>query len=458
MSDENPGGRRADRTAGPDSVGYGLAVCGAGPAGTGPFVAAARDGRLDELLDLGVVMIERRTPGSGGIGRYRIHANSLGNAFLEGVDGIAGGPLGWLAECPEARQLRAYAHRHPPLSLVGPFLDRVGEAVAGVLRAHPRCTVLTGTAVEEIDCLPGGGVAIRAVPEASGPVQTVTAARALIAMGADPDDELRHLDQPLDTLLGPIRDRTVHADHLIDRTRRPLTWLLRRIEQTGRLVIVGSSHSAWSVAHMLHRNELGGDTRGTDICMLARSDIRLLYGSASEARSEAYPFSDSDICPLSGRVNRYGGLRGPARDLARATLGLTEEPSPVRIVPLRHTPADTLREEFHRAGAVVLATGHRARLPRLRNPHAQDIVPLHANGGTVVNDLGHLVAIDGTTYPQFTLYGLGAGLRPSAAIGGEPSFHRRATGVWLYQNHFGSVLTRDLLSTGGRRAVCELPA
>lgn len=454
-SDDHPGSRRGAAAA-PTSGAtgqpeYGLAVCGGGPAGTGPIIAAARDGRLDELLDLGVILIERNKPGSGKLGDYQITANSLGMAFLEGVDGIRQGPLSWLAGCREAERLRTYAMRHPPLSVVAPFLDRVGEAVAGLLSEHPRCRVVTEATVEEIRCLPADVVAVHATASPDASALTFTATRALIAMGGRP-----HYDPTgLDAVLGSARHKTAHADHFIDRTRPIPRSLLRSIEECGRVVIVGSSHSAWSVALLLHLGGIDGGAStaaSPDISMLAKSPIRLFYGSAEEALADGYSFEAEDICPLSGRVNRYGGLRGPARDLARATLGLADTPSPVRIASLAGTDPSRIEDEVERAGAVVMATGHRAHLPTLRRADGSEVTPVHADGGTVVNDLGHLVGSDGTAYPAFIVYGLGAGLRSSTAIGGEPSFHRRATGVWLYQNHLGSAVVGDVLATAGPRA------
>jgi hypothetical protein len=407
---------------------------------------------LDDLLDLGIVMLERTRPGSGKIGDYRIRANSLGISFLEGVDGIKHGPLAGLARCPEADRLREYALTHPPLALVRPFLDRVGATVADVVRRHPRCAVVTGLEVDEIRYRPEGGLAISATgpPGAPGaPGLTVNAERALIAMGGVADDDLTCFDPELGAILRSVRGKTTHSDSFVDGTRTPSGRLLRSIKETGRVVIVGSSHSAWSTAILLRQGGIDGlPVTPLDVCILARSKIRLFYTAAADAVADAYPFEESDICRLSGRINRYGGLRGEARELARAALGITGEPPGVRILPL--APTDEVRAELDQCGAVVLATGHRARLPRLRRADGEAIVPAHADGGTVVNDLAHLVGVDGGVHPALIAYGLGAGLRPTPEIGGEPSFHRRATGVWLYQNHLGAMVVRDVLSTANR--------
>jgi hypothetical protein len=52
---------------------FGVVFCGGGPATLGPFVSAARTGRLDELLDQGVLVVERgRGLGGGSLSHYGI--------------------------------------------------------------------------------------------------------------------------------------------------------------------------------------------------------------------------------------------------------------------------------------------------------------------------------------------------------------------------------------------------
>ncbi|MFE1794348.1 hypothetical protein ACFW7J_39070 [Streptomyces sp. NPDC059525] len=45
---------------------FGLVFCGGGPAALGPIIAAARSGRLDALLDLGIALVEPGPVGPAG--------------------------------------------------------------------------------------------------------------------------------------------------------------------------------------------------------------------------------------------------------------------------------------------------------------------------------------------------------------------------------------------------------
>ena len=77
-----------------DARHYGVVLCGGGPAATGVIVCAAQDGRLDELLEHGVFVIEKgESLAAGSIGHYRITGNTPASSFVR-----------WLGT-PESRDL-----------------------------------------------------------------------------------------------------------------------------------------------------------------------------------------------------------------------------------------------------------------------------------------------------------------------------------------------------------------
>ncbi|MFF5703657.1 FrbG [Streptomyces sp. NPDC012794] len=410
---------------------FGFVFCGGGPAALGPVITAARSGRLDELLGRGIALVEPGPVGPGGLAHYRIGANSLGGPFLECLDGLGDtGPFAALHDLPETRLLRAHADGHPPLSVVAPFLTRLGAVVAGLLEAHPRCEVLRDRA-EAVRLTPEGVV----VTTGSG--RGITARRAVLATGGRPLTGYADAEVAPGLELAPHRDKVVHSSSLIDARHTPPP-------ARGKAVVVGGSHSAWSAVDLL----LAGDTDG--ITMIHRTALRLWYDSADEARADGYAFdAELDVCPVNGRVNRYGGLRGRAHELARAALGLPgAAPAPVRLLRAGD-PRDT--EAAHKALAeadvIVMANGFEADLPPLHHADGTALTPATGPTGTVVTDRGHLVDVHGTAHPRLVAYGLGAGLAPSADIGGEPSYTRRADGVWLYQHDIGEIVLDDLLHT-----------
>jgi hypothetical protein len=433
---------------------FGVVFCGGGPAALGPFVAAARLGRWEEFLSQGIAIVEPGPVGPGSLAHYRIAANSLGRPFLECLDELPGPHFAALRDLPETRLLREQAAARPPLSVVAPFLARLGGVVAGLLEAHPRCAVLptrvvglrlTGSAGS------GGLTGSSGVDVATGAGRTLRARRAVIATGGRPFADHRRTEIVPDLGLAEFAGRVHHSESFID-VRRPVPPV------RGSVVIVGGSHSAWSVADLLvHRH--GVD----DITLVHRSAIRLYYGTAEQARSEGYTFDPvQDVCPASGQVNRYGGLRGRAHALARAALRLPgTAPVPVRLVQVGDAdPAELARARraLRAAGTVVVANGFEANLPPI---HHADGTPLTAavdSTGTIVTPAGHLVDEHGTAHPELLAYGLGAGLAASAEVGGEPSYRRRADGVWLYQHDIGDIVLGDLLARPVEAVATGAPA
>ncbi|MGW2842954.1 FAD-dependent oxidoreductase [Streptomyces sp. NPDC001493] len=412
-----------------DDNSFGFVFCGGGPAALGPIVTASRSGRLDALLDRGIALVEPGPIGPGGLAHYRISANSLGGPFMECLDGLeAGTPLAALRDLPVTRRLRALADEHPPLSVVAPFLARLGEVVAGLLEAHPRCAVVRQK-VTGIDLCEDG------VRVSTDDGRELTAQRTVIATGGRPRADFAKAEIVPGLSLAPHQDRVRHSESFVD-TRKDDTGA------SGKVVVVGGSHSAWSVVHLLL-------PAADEITVIHRTGLRLFYDSADRAGADGYVFDPVlDVCPMNGRVNRYGGLRGRAHELARAALRLPgSDPLPVRLVQV-DTPAarDAAAQALAEADTIVMANGFEADLPPIHYADGMPFTAATGPTGTVVNDRGHLVDARGTAYPQLVAYGLGAGLAPSQEVGGEPSYTRRADGVWLYQHDIGEVVLDDLLN------------
>jgi Pyridine nucleotide-disulphide oxidoreductase len=367
---------------------YGIVFCGGGPAAIGPIVCAAVEGRLGALLDSGVCVIERGARiGPGSIGHYPISANTRGTTFLRC---LAAPQLAHVRDDSATRALERLRYVFPRLPLVGAHLDALGAAVHAVLDAHPRCSVLTGHTVEELRALSGGGVAIQT------DAVELTADRAVIAMGGRP--------RPI-PYAGP---RTCHADLLLDDRKGLPETLERGIAETGKAVVVGSSHSAWSAAWLLLRHPAR-----PRVTVLHRAPPRFFYWSVQAARNAGYEFHERDVCQRTGRVNRHGGLRADAHALAREALA---KGAPVEVVALRNErEAQRALEE---AGAIVAGVGYISNLPRIHGEPRP----------------GELLA-----------YGLGAGVPARGVLAGEPSYTGPIDSVGVYQAEVGRMVLDALL-------------
>ena len=428
---------------------FGVVFCGGGPAALGLFVRAAGNGRLEELLARRVLIVERsQRIGGGSLRHYGISSNSLGGAFLEGLDNTPlGGPLDPAREGPTIDELREKRHLHVPLKTVGSYLDSLGAAIRAEVERHPDCAVACGTVVSQIKLNGDGALAITI--ESGGVERIVHAERAVIAMGGQPSDHLERTKIFPELVLDPYRDKLRHASVLFDdRTSLPQK-LLNRLNVSGRVVVIGGSHSAWSSAWVLLNDSRFWASSGLppSVTLLHRDSIRLFYLTQKEAEEDGYSFDPvADVCPVSGRVNRVGGLKGDARDLARRTIHSTNEVSPIRLVRLdQETHPRAIRALLDEVDLVIVATGYRVRLPELIDESGDRIdVQLTPTGLAVTNGM-EIIAKDGRVLSSLIAYGLGVRVPVSKDVGGEPSYHGAITSVWLYQHNVGEIALRSLL-------------
>lgn len=429
---------------------FGTVICGGGPAGLGPILAAGIAGRLPALLADGVRVVERSDRlGPGALARYVVGSNSLGRAFLEVLEDSDEGYLDPAGNSAAAAELRRRAGAYPPLPAIAAFQDRLGAAVRRRLEDEPGCEVALETDVEEIQLLPGGGAAVSSssAVRGGGQRERVNARNVVIACGGRPRRDADSLRIAPGVDLGPWREKVVDATALIDREAPIGERLCEGARRRGTVAIVGNSHSAWSAAcRILGDCGLQGRIGRPRVCMIERRPTRLAYMSAAEARADGYRFDPArDVCPLSGRVNRFSGLRGEAFELARRAL-FGAEPPLEGFSSLPASRPEAVNESLSAAGFIVSAAGFEPRLPRLLDAGGEPLRLLDSGPGLAVSDRAELLDASGRPVPSLVAYGLGAGLRPSPHIGGEPSFGGRLDGVWLYQHDLGKVVLDRLLA------------
>lgn len=138
-----------------------------------------------------------------------------------------------------------------------------------------------------------------------------------------------------------------------------------KISATNPVVIVGGSHSAWAAAfNFLNKVSKDIELEEGSIVILHRSPIRMYYGNLEEAENAGYTVDPlKDVCPLTGRVNRYGGLRYHVNILAQSVV-LTGSEKRIRTIQMG-VQADqaAIKQLFHNAVLVVAAIGYAARVP-----------------------------------------------------------------------------------------------
>jgi hypothetical protein len=425
------------------------------------IVCAAQDGRLDELLEHGVFVIEQgESLAAGSIGHYRITGNTPAVSFVRWLGEPGSRELfGSVADDPATEALLRRGFRYPQLRIVGSYLERLGAALQQTLESHEACTVALRTAVRSVRLLAGGGVRVTAEPtgDPSG-VFSVTAERAVIAMGGCEPPGLKALALLPGLTLAGYGDKLCHASALIDDRIGLPPHLVEAVRETRSAVVVGGSHSAWSVAWVLLHDPVfrGSGGEPPRVTVLHRRPLLFFYTTVPKAKAAGYVFDDVlDVCPSSGHVYRFGGLRSPdPRALALAAVGPGSRKPPVRAVHLVDEPEvrTDARRALDEAGLVVAAVGYQARLPELAWEDGRRLEPARSDTGVVVTPEAALVTAQGTVVPELLVYGLGAGLAADSGLACEPSYTGRFDGVRLYQNEVGRIVLRSLLADPSSRA------
>lgn len=106
--------------------------------------------------------------------------------------------------------------------------------------------------------------------------------------------------------------------------------------------------------------------------------------------------------------------------------------------------AAALHRRLETASLVIPAFGYRAVTVPVLDADGRRLELQADHGGPAVGDDGRLLLAGGGALPNVFGIGLGSGFRPWGAMGGEPSFHGQANGLWLYQNDIGGVIYRGI--------------
>ncbi len=439
---------------------------GGGPGGLSPLIAALQAGRFDELVQHGITVVERgERLGAGTIGRYAINSDSAAETFISSIDVDPGSRLGALRDQPLVRRIRALHGHAIPLAMVGELMDLMGKAIEAMIRDGGG-EVLTGHEALSVQQR-AGGWAVRVRPVAQpgdeadaggGSVREILSRSVVLATGGHQPPFRLGAERVAGAPLSPRYDHKLvqSGDALTQPGLDQIAERLRDLDDP-RIVVVGGSTSAVSVAHaLLYRmpSALGSGA----LTILHRRELRVFYVTPAEAEADGYfEFGPDDICPISGRVFRFAGLRFDSRELVMRARGIGRRPPEprLRLQRLRDGEDAEAHALLDRADVIVPALGYR--------PHALPVLDvdglelaLHAHGDGLKPLVGADCQImDAAGRPLAGLYaiGLAAGFQPTGALGGEASFVGQQNGLWLWQNAVGSLVVEGLLP-----AVADVPA
>jgi hypothetical protein len=436
------------------------AIVGGGPAGTGPLVYGAWSGRLGELLDRGLALIEGGGElGAGRLDRYAINSNSTGATFLECLEHDVASPyLAGSAASPLREEIGRSRDDVVPLHLAGGLLRRIGRDLLEAAARVPASQVYLQTRAEEVRVLAPGKFEI-ALRTAEGAAERITASSVLLATGGTPQvcrASGAQIAAACAAHGGGRRPLFMNSDELLQESGRRGAEAWLDGFDAPQVLIVGSAHSAFSSAWLVLERLHGGFELGPGaVTLLHRSPVKVCYDTVAQAHADGYDaFAPQDI-GSKGQVFPMAGLRGDAKALYRRVAGLGDAaPEPrLRVAPLPRDAAGyaALGIDWENLALVVFATGYVQPEVPLRNARGNPIALQGQYTERYVDQQCRVLDVFGNAIPGLYASGFTSGFSPTDMLGGEASYAGKENSVWLCQHRLGETLF-DTLLRGGARA------
>jgi hypothetical protein len=400
---------------------------------------ALKSGTLPDLARDGLIIVDASAnPGTGRLGEYRITANSVGDVFLDCLrDPALRDVFEPLEHSPAYWRIRRQAQSAPQLSDVGELLAEASRLVLDFVVQRYGAKVWRSTTITEVV---SAGDEYFIWVESEGRTRRIRCRTLVLNLGGqqEPGNLLQGLAEQ--GLVVPPSASIKSADTLLRMNAVQLREAFApALASTGRITVVGGSHSAFSMLENLaDALEFAGLQ---EVTLVHRSPIRLFYESAELALAAGYIFDPQlDICPISGRVNRSGGLRYRALDVGREVLerGRVGKTG-VRVNAFQTQggpPGDYERaaQALIESSVVVQCTGYQPRLPVLSDADGDPISLRMVKGGVDSDPSGCPLDSTGQRLHGLHLFGLGSGLGIDPRLGSEPSFDGRIYGVWQFHH------------------------
>jgi len=430
---------------------YRYAVCGLGPAGIGYLFACYRARLLPDMVAQGLVMVDAESnPGGGALTEYRITANTTAGTFLECLEGDHAKIFDSLkGEHEELISILEQRRQEPvDLILIGKFLQIIGAKIIEYIESLGG-TKLSNSCLEEIR-LGGDGLphSLKLKNVITDNVFFLFANKVLLNFGANQSRATvkDYICNQFSEAGSVMVSKLLLADELLRMDERSLSKVLSGVSH---FLVLGSSHSSMSVIERVMT--VKKESNNFRLSVLYRTPIKVFYSSVENAIDDGYEFSsEKDVCPLSGGVNRFGGLRFAAKDIG---LEILKHGS----VGLRNTPVDLYNSETMSTQGILDLTRNVDKVAPclgytpIKIPvfdSENKLVDLAKDGfGYKVSPYGELFDDKGRKLPDIYSFGIGAGQRASIEVGGELSFRKRVDGVWLYHFDIGKKVANALYSS-----------
>ncbi|MDQ2782348.1 MAG: NAD(P)/FAD-dependent oxidoreductase [Actinomycetota bacterium] len=372
------------------------ALVGGGPAAFGVLAELVESGRIEQHAQRGMQIVSAGPAerfGAGRLGDYLVRSDTRGRVFVECAlphldrgkrcdrDAVQTCETDDPVDLPVAADLLARAGRH--------LLRRAGGIPEVTVRASTQVTGLRSTSADG------------ALVELATTGGTILADEVLLALGGRPWAP---------SIARPVEALALHSNIALQAPG--MASVLHTLSgREPRVTIVGGAHSAFAVAGLLLRLPLAWSAGS--ITVLHRRPVVVTYPDTEAARADGVDVRVDCVCPDTGIVHRFGGLRADSAALFRRVRDGDDQRVHLVRVDSR---------ELHTSDPVVIAaTGYRSRV--------SDLVR-----GSTWDGTGRLSDRWGRLFPGVRGMGLGTARPHLGSTGGEPEFTGSVDGVWFYRN------------------------
>jgi len=241
-----------------------LQVIGIGPSSLGLLVAADRQSVLCELLNEGVVFIDK-SPNLDGL-KYDIASNTAAKDFLSGIS--EHGAFRDVLLTEEAKYLNNLNQKSVNLLIVNRALTKLHSTALNIIEANPHSAITLGTTISHVGR--DSNSLYTSYDQAGLPV--ATSKNVLIATGA------RETSEPIGEWLSTLKGQAYLSSDVLSADEP--SFIHPALRLGAPIAIIGGSHSAFSVAELLIR-KYGNAIAEKQIRIIRRRQTRL----RSSARS-----------------------------------------------------------------------------------------------------------------------------------------------------------------------------
>ena len=421
---------------------YDILIIGGGPAGTGLLLKALKDGKRNNFFDKRVALIEKSSQLiTGNITQYNVNSDTLSDVFLECLEGATGNLLNIGKLKDDIEFVRLFKGKSIPLPKLETYLKKLGDILHDALAATKKCEFFLNTTVEKVVQNNDGTYTVHLLGK-HAPIDTRF---IVLATGGIPKTLTNENETFAKTIsLAPYRNKVILSDMVLKSGLGHDIKL--KLKNKPKVVILGGSHSAFSVAHCL--------VNGTDSIPYGKGDIqiwsgtrpKIYFNSKEEALSFGYEdFGQEDFCPVTGKLYRLAGLRMDGRELYMQMLGLTQSAREERVMHHVYTDQTAeLEEQLRTASLIIPAYGYQLNMIPFLDANGTEINFKGKITDHWVNNNCELLDENEHTVPNVFASGLATGFIPKGELGGEASFSGQTNGIWYYQNATASLIMRRL--------------